>query len=156
MVNTKINCFKFIPFYFKSYYIKGDGSLYKLLCWIVTTLGTTTEDQTFHFSSNSGTCSIGLRWSRVCMEVLCGGVLIVYISEQRLSHLCHMSISVTFGVCVSSCREYNEESGQRKSGLKFYFFFWTFGFNWTLINFIGIDLKMIIESKECFWKFKYI
>lgn len=38
-----------------------------------------------------------------------------------------------------------------QSGLKFYFFFWTFGFNWTLINFIDIDLKMIIESKECFF-----
>lgn len=97
VVNTKINCFKFIPFYFKSYYIKGDGSLYKLSCWIMTTLGTTTEDQTFHFSSNSG---IGLRWSRVCMEVLCGGVLTVYIPEQRLCHLCHMSMSVTFGVWV--------------------------------------------------------
>lgn len=87
VVNTKINCFKFIQFYFKSYYIKGDGSLYKLLCWIVTTLGMTTEDQTFYFSSNSGTCGIGLRWSRGCMEVLCGGILTVYIPEQRLCHL---------------------------------------------------------------------
>ena len=74
----KIKFLKFIPFYLKSHYVRGNDGLYQLVSWIVkTTSATTTEGQTrfyfIHFGDTHCWCMVagsGLRWRHGYLCVL--------------------------------------------------------------------------------------